>query len=177
MYFAWAKASIAALALLATVAACDRGPSMASEDAAANARAAKFFMESNARAEGVQSLPSGVQYKVVTSGPAGGETPDSNDLVRVDYEGTLTDGTVFDSSFQRGTPAVFNLDQVVEGWTEALQHMKPGDEWIVYLPPEKGYGETARPSIPANSVLVFRVKLLEVAKTPGGGRVAMTANG
>ena len=179
MIFGWAKgaAATAALGLVITLAACDRGPAAGAADAEANAKAAGFFMTSNARAEGVQSLPSGVQYKIIQSGPAGGESPDSNDLVRVDYEGTLTDGTVFDSSFQRGTPAVFTLDQVVSGWTEVLQHMKPGDEWIVYLPPEKGYGEQGQGPIPPNSVLVFRLKLLEIARTPGGGRVVASANG
>jgi FKBP-type peptidyl-prolyl cis-trans isomerase FklB len=179
MIFGWARGAgaVAALGLMASVAACDRGSALPNQDAEKNARAAEFFMTSNARAEGVQTLPSGVQYKVIRSGPAGGESPDSNDLVRVDYEGTLTDGTVFDSSFQRGTPAVFTLGEVVPGWTEALQEMKVGDEWIVYLPPEQGYGERDQREIPANSVLVFRVKLLEIARSPGGGRVTRTANG
>ncbi len=169
MNFAWARGA-AALAAIAALAACDRGTAPLDAIAAENARAAEFFLKSNARAEGVQTLPSGVQYKVVQSGPPGGESPDSNDLVRVDYEGTLTDGTVFDSSFQRGQPAVFTLGEVVEGWTEALQHMAVGDEWIVYLPPEKAYGEQGRPGIPPNSVLVFRVKLLDIARAPGGQR-------
>ena len=164
----WARGA-AALVMAASLAACDRGA--ATDDTAAeNARAAEFFLKSNARADGVRTLPSGVQYKVVQSGPPGGESPDSNDLVRVDYEGTLTDGTVFDSSFQRGQPAVFTLGEVVEGWTEALQHMRVGDEWIVYLPPEQAYGEQGRPGIPPNSVLVFRVKLLDIARAPGGDR-------
>lgn len=171
----WARGA-AALVMAASLAACDRGA--ATDDAAAeNARAAEFFLKSNARAEGVQSLPSGVQYKVVQSGPPGGESPDNNDLVRVDYEGTLTDGTVFDSSFQRGQPAVFTLGEVVEGWTEALQHMRVGDEWIVYLPPEQAYGEQGRPGIPPNSVLVFRVKLLDIARAPGGNRGVGVAAG
>lgn len=181
MTFGWARRAgvVVALGLLAAAASgCDRGSALTAQDAAANARAAEFFMKSNAKAEGVQTLPSGVQYKVVQSGPPGGESPDSNDLVRVDYEGTLTDGSVFDSSFQRGQPAVFVLNEVVSGWTDALQHMKTGDEWIIYLPPEAGYGESAKPGIPPNSVLVFRVKLLAVAPTPGGGRVSgPTANG
>ena len=125
---------------------------------------------SNAKAEGVRSLPSGVQYKVIQSGPPGGESPDRNDLVRVDYEGTLADGTVFDSSFQKGQPAVFVVGEVVPGWTEALQHMRVGDEWLVYVPPALGYGEMGRPGIPPNSLMVFRIKLLEVARAPGGER-------
>jgi peptidylprolyl isomerase/FKBP-type peptidyl-prolyl cis-trans isomerase FklB len=172
----WARGALA-LAVMAALAGCDRGAGGAADVAAENARAAEFFLKSNARAEGVRTLPSGVQYKVVQSGPPGGESPDSNDLVRVDYEGTLTDGTVFDSSFQRGQPAVFTLGEVVEGWTEALQHMRVGDEWIVYLPPEQAYGEQGRPGIPPNSVLVFRVKLLDIARAPGGNRGVGVAAG
>jgi peptidylprolyl isomerase/FKBP-type peptidyl-prolyl cis-trans isomerase FklB len=163
--------------------ACDRAEPLPDELAARNLRSATFFMTSNARQDGVQSLPSGVQYKVLSSGPASGESPDSNDLVRVDYEGSLTDGTVFDSSYKRGAPAVFTIEggipgmSVVEGWREVLQHMRVGDEWVVYLPPEKGYGEAATGDIPPNSVLVFRMKLLDVARTPGGERGGAVAQG
>jgi peptidylprolyl isomerase/FKBP-type peptidyl-prolyl cis-trans isomerase FklB len=125
----------------------------------------------------VQSLPSGVQYKVVRSGPTDGAHPDRNDLVRVDYEGTLTTGRVFDSSFLNGQPAVFTVSDVVPGWTEILQLMRVGDEWIVYLPPALGYGEQGRPGIPPNSVMVFRLKLLEVAPVPGGERGGAIAQG
>jgi peptidylprolyl isomerase/FKBP-type peptidyl-prolyl cis-trans isomerase FklB len=113
---------------------------------------------------------------VVASGPEAGVKPDGNDLVRVDYEGTLTDGKVFDSSFERGSPAVFHLDQVVPGWTEGLRNMRVGDEWILYIPPELGYGERgAGGMIPPNSVLVFRVKLLDVAPIPGDAPTRGTA--
>jgi FKBP-type peptidyl-prolyl cis-trans isomerase FklB len=176
MTFAWVKGA-AALAAVAALAACGRGAPPPDQIAAENARAAEFFLKANAREEGVQSLPSGVQYKVLQSGPPGGEQPDSNDLVRVDYEGTLTDGTVFDSSFRRGQPAVFTLGEVVEGWTDALQHMRVGDEWIVYLPPQLAYGEQGRPGIPPNSVLVFRLKLLDIARAPGGSRGTGAAMG
>lgn len=173
MNFAWASRA-AALAMIAvlggSLAACDRGAAAPDETAAQNLRAAEFFLTSNARREGVRTLPSGVQYKVERSGPAEGERPDRNDLVRVDYEGTLTDGTVFDSSFQAGQPAVFTVSDVVPGWTEILQQMRPGDEWLVYLPPALGYGEQGRPGIPPNAVMVFRLKLLEVARAPGGER-------
>ena len=171
----WVK-SAAALAMIAALAACNRAPEAGGADAQANLVAGQAFLEKNATAEGVQTLPGGIQYKVVQSGPVGGESPDSNDLVRVDYEGSLTDGTVFDSSYERGQPAVFTLDSVVSGWTEALQHMKVGDEWVIYLPAEKGYGERASPEIPANSVLVFRLKLLDIARAPGGHRIVQTAN-
>lgn len=180
MNYGWAKGALAlamVAAMGAPLAACNREPPAPDEAAAQNLRAAEFFLTSNARREGVQSLPSGIQYKVVQSGPAGGERPDRNDLVRVDYEGTLTDGTVFDSSFQSGQPAVFVVDEVVPGWTEILQHMRVGDEWIVYLPPALGYGEQGRPGIPANAVMVFRLKLLEVAPVPGGDRGGAIAQG
>jgi peptidylprolyl isomerase/FKBP-type peptidyl-prolyl cis-trans isomerase FklB len=155
----------------------ERAPAAGDEAAATNLREAEFFLASNAKVEGVRSLPSGVQYKVVQSGPPGGESPDRNDLVRVDYEGTLTDGTVFDSSFEKGQPAVFTVSDVVPGWTEALQHMKVGDEWVVYVPPAAGYGEQGRPGIPANAVMVFRLKLLDIARAPGGERGGAMAQG
>lgn len=170
MNFAWVKGAALVAGLALTLAACGRteAPSANAEEAA---KAAKAFLDKNARAEGIQTLPSGLQYKVVASGPAGGPSPDGNDLVRVDYEGTLTDGTVFDSSFQRGAPAVFSPEGVVPGWTEALQRMKVGDEWLLYVPPELGYGEDgAPPMIPGNAVLVFRIKLLDMAEVPGGSR-------
>ena len=173
MNFAWARPAFAAAAVAAllAVAACNRQPAAPGADLAKEAEAAAAFMKANASAEGVKTLPSGLQYKVVASGPAGGVHPDRNDLTRVDYEGSLTDGTVFDSSFKRGSPAVFSPEQVVPGWTEALQLMKPGDEWLLYVPPALGYGEAGGPPmIPGNAVLVFRLKLLDVAQVPGGGR-------
>ena len=172
----WVKGA-AALAMIAALAACNRAPEVNAADAEANLQLGQTFLTQNAKAEGVQTLPGGIQYKVVQSGPTGGESPDGNDLVRVDYEGSLIDGSVFDSSYERGAPAVFTLGTVVEGWTEVLQHMKPGDEWIVYLPADKGYGERSSPEIPANSVLVFRLKLLDISRAPGGGPIGRTANG
>lgn len=172
----WVRVAVVAGAL--ALAACGRGATPTSDaDLAANLAEAKAFMAKNATAEGVRSLPSGVQYKIVTSGPAGGEKPDGNDLVRVDYEGTLTDGTVFDSSFQRGVPAVFTLDTVVPGWSLVVQQMRPGDEWIVYIPPELGYGEEDKGEIPPNSALVFRLKLLDIARNAGDAPPAGTAMG
>ncbi|MBU1385105.1 MAG: FKBP-type peptidyl-prolyl cis-trans isomerase [Alphaproteobacteria bacterium] len=182
MRYGWARTA-AVLAMAAAVAACGGGaPATGDAEAAENLREAQFFMTSNAKAEGVKSLPSGVQYKVLQAGPAGGERPDGNDLVRVDYEGSLTDGTVFDSSFQRGQPAVFTVEDgisgsVITGMRDALQHMSVGDEWLVYIPPEIGYGDAASGNIPPNSVLIFRLKLLDVAQTPGGETALATANG
>lgn len=177
MRFGWARAATAAGVLsVLMLAGCNRDAA-AGGDPEANARAAAFFMESNGKADGVQTLPSGLQYKVIQSGPSGGATPDRNDLVRVDYEGALTDGTVFDSSFSRGQPYVTTAEQVVPGWTEALQRMKVGDEWTLYVPPALGYGERGQGEIPPNAVLVFRIKLLDVAPTPGGGRGTGLATG
>lgn len=182
MRYGWVRTA-AALALAAALASCGREAAPGGEaEAAANLRAATFFMETNAKADGVRSLPSGVQYKVLQAGPPGGERPDGNDLVRIDYEGSLTDGTVFDSSFQRGSPAAFTVEEGIEGslipgMRDALQHMTVGDEWLVYIPPELGYGDQSAGEIPANSVLVFRLKLLDVAQTPGGTTALDVANG
>lgn len=171
MNFGWGKAAIVAAFLLAgCVQAAPVDPNAGKAEAVA-------FMARNAKEEGLQTLPSGLQYKVVQTGPAGGVSPDRNDLVKVDYEGKLVDNSVFDSSFARGAPAVFTPEEVVKGWTEALQKMRVGDEWLLYVPPELGYGERSSPKIPANSVLIFRLKLLDVAKVPGGGSGVGTAMG
>lgn len=179
MNFVWAKpALIAGLAAL-TLSACGRQePVMASGVDEATVEAASKFMETNGKAEGVVTTATGLQYKVVkASDKPDAISPDSNDLVRVHYEGTLTDGTVFDSSFERGTPIVFSPEGVVKGWTEALQLMKVGDEWLIYLPPELGYGDVQAGHIPAHSVLVFRLQLLDVAPVPGGTKGVGQANG
>jgi peptidylprolyl isomerase/FKBP-type peptidyl-prolyl cis-trans isomerase FklB len=88
--------------------------------------------------------------------------------VKVNYEGKLINGTVFDSSFQRGEPADLPLQGLIPGWVEALQLMHPGDEWMLYVPPELGYGANSPDPIPPNSVLVFRIQLLGVLQHPGG---------
>ncbi|WGM45187.1 hypothetical protein KOAAANKH_00047 [Brevundimonas sp. NIBR10] len=170
-------AAATAAAILA-VAACGRAhEAVPSVDPAKNAEVAAAWMANNAKAAGVQTLPSGLQYKVVQSGPPGAPTPDRNDLVMVDYEGALTDGTVFDSSFQKGVPYATHVDEVVPGWTEALQRMKAGDEWVLYVPPALGYGDQDKGDIPPNSVMVFRIKLLAVEPVAGGGRGVGLANG
>ena len=163
MRFGWA--SLAAALLLA---ACGGEAGEAPGDDARIAEAAAFMAE-NADADGVVTLESGLQYKVLTAAPEGAPSPDGNDLVRVHYEGSLTDGTVFDSSFERGSPYVTTPEQVVDGWTEALQRMKVGDEWLLYVPPELGYGAEQSGRIPPHSVLVFRIQLLDMAAAPGGG--------
>jgi FKBP-type peptidyl-prolyl cis-trans isomerase len=117
------------------------------------------FLAANAHAAGVKTLPSGLQYKIVQSGPAG-PSPKPGDIIKVHYEGALTDGTVFDSSFARGKPALMPLANLVPAWMEALPLMRVGDEWMLYVPPDLGYGAEGAGPIPPNSVLVFRVKLL-----------------
>jgi peptidylprolyl isomerase/FKBP-type peptidyl-prolyl cis-trans isomerase FklB len=131
-------------------------------------KAAQAFMATNAKAPGVVTLPSGLEYKIVQAGPADGPHPRLSDEVKVNYEGKLVSGVVFDSSFQRGEPADFPLDGLVQGWTEALQLMRPGDEWILYVPPSLGYGGEDKGPIPANSVLIFRIQLLGVLQHPQG---------
>ncbi len=176
MRFGWVKAASVASVLM--LAACGRGAEPASgADAAKNAEASAAWMATNAKAEGVQTLPSGLQYKVIQSAPAGAQSPDANDMVVVDYEGALVDGTVFDSSFQRGKPYATHVGDVVPGWIEALQRMKVGDEWMLYVPPALGYGAADRGEIPPNSVMVFRIKLLDMAPVPGGARGVGQANG
>ena len=136
---------------------------------AANATAATAFMAKTAQEPGVQRLPSGVLYKVVVSGPADGLSPHRQDEVKVHYEGKLISGDIFDSSFERGIPAVMGLTRLIPAWTEALQKMKPGDEWILYVPPSQGYGETGTPGgpIPPNSALIFRIQLIGVLPAAG----------
>lgn len=129
-----------------------------------NSDANAAFLANNAKQPGVVSLPDGLQYKVVASGPAGGAKPRVQDEVKVNYEGSLATDSheVFDSSFKRGEPAVFPLEGLVPGWVEALQMMKPGDEWILWVPPSLGYGDEDKGPIPGNSILQFRIQMLGV---------------
>jgi peptidylprolyl isomerase/FKBP-type peptidyl-prolyl cis-trans isomerase FklB len=124
------------------------------------------FLARNAAAKNVVTTASGLQYFVVRSGPATGTPPDENDIVTFDYEGKLTTGETFDSSIERGIPLTGPVNGFVPGFTEALKLMKPGDEWIVWIPPALGYGDRATGSIPANSILRFRLVLHRV--TPVG---------
>ena len=120
-----------------------------------------FLADNGSRAE-VTVLASGLQYEVLESGPAG-PSPGINDAVLAHYHGTLTDGSVFDSSIDRGQPAEFPVDGVIDGWTEALQIMKAGDKWRLYIPSGMAYGATPpTPAIPPNAVLIFDVELLEI---------------
>lgn len=114
-------------------------------------------------ASGVTTTPSGLRYRVLASGPADGKSPSFFDSVMVHYRGTLTNGTVFDSSYERGSPATFGVGQVIPGWTEALKLMKPGDKWMLHIPSRLAYGGRAvGDKIPPNSDLIFQVELLQV---------------
>ncbi|KAF0807854.1 peptidyl-prolyl isomerase [Alcanivorax sp. S71-1-4] len=127
-----------------------------------NAETGKAFREENGAKEGVTTLDSGLQYEVLTEGESD-QKPTLNDVVVAHYHGTLVDGTVFDSSVDRGEPASFPLGQVIQGWQEALQLMNVGDKWRIVIPPELAYGEQgAGQKIGPNSTLVFEVELLEV---------------
>ncbi|MDB6005929.1 MAG: Peptidyl-prolyl cis-trans isomerase [Prosthecobacter sp.] len=105
---------------------------------------------------------SGLQYEVLASGPASGRSPTLSDSVTVHYHGTLPSGAVFDSSVERGEPITLGVSQVIPGWTEALQLMKPGDKWMLYIPFHLGYGSQSTGKIPAYSDLIFQVELLRV---------------
>lgn len=126
-----------------------------------NVKAGKEFLESNKNKAGVVTLPSGLQYEVLTKGE--GNTPSFTDQVKCHYHGTLIDGTIFDSSVERGTPATFGVNQVIKGWTEALQLMPVGSKWRLYIPSELAYGESgAGQAIEPYSTLIFDVEILEI---------------
>lgn len=131
-----------------------------------NLKAATGFLTANGKQPGVVTLPSGLEYKVVHSGPAAGPHPGPADEIKVNYEGKFLDGKVFDSSFQRGEPADLPLTGLIPAWTEALPMMRPGDEWILYVPPALGYGVRGQGEIPPNSLLIFRIQLLGVLQHP-----------
>jgi FKBP-type peptidyl-prolyl cis-trans isomerase FklB len=130
------------------------------EIAERNLAAGKAFLEENKKKEGVKTLPSGLQYKVQTEGS--GKTPKATDQVTVNYKGTLINGSEFDNSYKRGKPATFQVDKVIRGWTEALQLMKEGSKWQLFIPSELGYGERGAGPVPPNSVLIFEVGLISV---------------
>jgi len=127
-----------------------------------NLKAGEAFLAANAKKEGVKITASGLQYKVINSGA--GPSPKLTDVVKVHYHGKLIDGTVFDSSVRRNTPATFPVNGVIPGWTEALQMMKVGDKWQLVIPSKLAYGEQGPGPIGPNSVLVFEVELLGIEK-------------
>ncbi len=127
-----------------------------------NKKEGALFLSANKKKKGVTTLPSGLQYKVIKSGK-GGVSPKTTDTVVTHYHGTLIDGTVFDSSYDRGEAVSFPVNAVIKGWTEALTKMKVGDKWQLVIPSELAYGERGTPpKIGPNSVLVFDVELLEI---------------
>lgn len=131
------------------------------QQAKKNVAAGKAYLEANGRREGVTTTKSGLQYEVLTEGT--GKSPKATDKVRCHYEGRLTDGTVFDSSYQRGEPADFGLNQVIAGWTEGVQLMKEGAKYRFHIPYLLGYGERgAGAQIPPYATLVFDVELIKV---------------
>ena len=132
---------------------------------AVNRTESETFLTDNAGRDSVQTTASGLQYKVVREGE--GVSPSLGDTVTVNYRGTLPDSTEFDSSYQRGRPARFVVGEVVEGWNEALQLMKPGARWMLYIPSDLAYGEQAPPQIGPNRALIFDVELLDVAQGAG----------
>lgn len=127
-----------------------------------NQESSVAFLEKNKSADGVKVTESGLQYKVIKSGE--GDKPSKTDKVTVHYHGTLTDGTVFDSSIDRGTPATFPVGGVISGWTEALQLMVPGDKWVLYVPSDLAYGERGTPGGPIgpHQALIFEVELINI---------------
>jgi FKBP-type peptidyl-prolyl cis-trans isomerase len=128
-----------------------------------NLEAGNAFLEENKSREGINTTASGLQYEIITEGT--GPKPSADDRVRVHYHGTLIDGTVFDSSVERGEPAVFGVGQVIPGWTEALQLMPVGSKWKIYVPSDLAYGERgAGADIGPNTTLIFEVELLEIVE-------------
>ena len=127
-----------------------------------NRQEGEIFLSENAKKEGVVTLPDGLQYKIIKSGA--GRQPGKADTVKIHYRGTLVNGTEFDSSFKRGKPATFGVGNVIKGWAEALQLMKEGSEWMIYIPSELAYGQrgAGRGKIGPNQTLIFDVELISV---------------
>jgi FKBP-type peptidyl-prolyl cis-trans isomerase len=138
---------------------------LAEEQAAADTAAqaeSEAFLAANAQVDGVITTASGLQYQVLASGDTAGTSPTLEDSVLAHYHGTFIDGTVFDSSVERGEPAEFGVSQVIAGWTEALQLMKKGDKWKLFITSALAYGETGSGPIGPHSALVFEVELLQI---------------
>ncbi|MEC9096382.1 MAG: FKBP-type peptidyl-prolyl cis-trans isomerase [Planctomycetota bacterium] len=133
----------------------------ASQAGANNKKEGEAFLAANAKKEGVKATDSGLQYKIIKSGK--GATPKPTSKVTTHYEGKLINGTIFDSSYKRGAPATFGVNQVIPGWTEALQLMKEGDQWELYIPSNLAYGERGvGADIGPNSTLIFKIELIKV---------------
>jgi FKBP-type peptidyl-prolyl cis-trans isomerase len=130
------------------------------EEAEANKKEGDAFLAANKTKEGVVTLPSGLQYKIITAGT--GPKPTADDTVVCNYRGTFINGTEFDSSYKRGQPAEFRVTGVIKGWTEALQLMPVGSKWQLFVPSDLAYGPGGRGPIPPNSTLLFEVELLSI---------------
>jgi FKBP-type peptidyl-prolyl cis-trans isomerase FklB len=130
-----------------------------------NKKGGEKFLAENGKKEGIVTLKSGLQYKVLAKGKEGGASPKADDQVTTHYHGTLIDGSVFDSSVDRGEPATFGVGMVIAGWTEALQLMKAGDKWQLFLPADLAYGvRGAGGSIGPNAALIFEVELIKIVE-------------
>ncbi|HZZ34882.1 MAG TPA: FKBP-type peptidyl-prolyl cis-trans isomerase [Caulobacteraceae bacterium] len=150
------RQALSLFAALALAACGDKGAKKNLDEGAA-------FLAKNRTLKDIHTTASGLQYRILRSGPPSGIRPKPADEVKVHYEGKLLDGHVFDSSYERGSPAVMRLRGLIPGWVEALQLMRPGDEWQLYVPARLGYGEKgAGGEIPPNAVLVFKIELIDV---------------
>lgn len=148
--------AVLTMAVLSIAPACLARPA-----ALTPAQEASAFLKQKSTEPGVVTLPSGLEYKVVESGNTGGPHPSATDRVLVNYVGKLSDGATFDDS--KGQIITLPLDGVIKGWTEALQLMRPGDIWMLYIPPALGYGAHGAGPIPADAALVFRIELVAVS--------------
>ncbi|WP_428410645.1 FKBP-type peptidyl-prolyl cis-trans isomerase [Hyphococcus sp.] len=134
------------------------------QNAERNLEAAKDFLAENAKKDGVKTTSSGLQYQVISQGPDEGKSPEASDTVEVHYQGTLLNGTEFDSSYSRGETIEFPLNRVIPGWTEGVQLMSEGDKFRFFIPPDLAYGEMGTPGGPIgpNEALIFEVELVSV---------------
>jgi FKBP-type peptidyl-prolyl cis-trans isomerase FklB len=130
-----------------------------------NKKEGDAYLAENKKKPGVKTLPSGLQYKIITVGK--GKPPAETDTVTVNYRGSFINGTEFDSSYKRGQPATFPVKGVIKGWTEALLLMKEGAKWQLVIPPDLAYGASGQPGIPPNSVLLFEVELIKIGAKEG----------
>jgi FKBP-type peptidyl-prolyl cis-trans isomerase FklB len=141
--------------------------SVAEAAAARNALAAKEYLAQNGKAREVRTTATGLQYRIIEAGDAKAAAPQPTDQVTVSYRGKLLDGTEFDSSYAHGTAAIFRVNEVIQGWQEALMLMKPGAKWQLFVPPDLAYGLAARPGIPGGSLLVYELELKNVKPSLG----------
>jgi FKBP-type peptidyl-prolyl cis-trans isomerase FklB len=131
-----------------------------------NAAAAHEFLVRNAKAPGVKTTASGLQYKIIEAGDANAPSPQATDQVTVNFRGTFLDGSEFDSSSKPGTTSTLQVNGLMKGWTEALSMMKPGAHWQLFVPPELGFGPVTRLGVPGGSLLIYDLQLLSVMPAP-----------